>query len=215
MIIAVDGPAAAGKGTLTRRLAEYFDLAVLDTGLLYRATGAKLLRQGEAPSDHQAATRAARDLSFTDIQDADLRTEEIGRAASLVAAIPAVRAALIEYQRSFAKNPPEGKGGSVLDGRDIGTIVCPDASYKIFLSASPEVRARRRVKELRARGIEAIYSVVLRDMEKRDALDKSREISPLMPAGDALRLDTSGLDADAVFARVLDHIQPRNRVRPT
>ncbi len=215
MIIAVDGPAAAGKGTLTRRLAEYFDLAVLDTGLLYRASAAKLLGRGDDPADHPAAVRAARALTLTDIQDPGLRAEEVGAAASLIGAIPEVRAALLDYQRAFADHPPGGKSGAVLDGRDIGTVVCPDAPHKVFLSASPEVRARRRVKELRERGIEAIHSVVLRDMEKRDSLDKSRGISPLVPAGDALKLDTSDLDADAVFARVLDHIQPGNRVRST
>ncbi len=214
MIIAVDGPAASGKGTLTRRLADHFDLALLDTGLLYRAVGAKLLGRGEDPADRQAAIRTAAELGPTDMERDGLRTEEVGQAASLVAAIAEVRAALLAYQRSFAESPPGGKPGAVLDGRDIGTVVCPDADHKFFLAASAEVRARRRVKELRERGLEAIYSDVLRDMEKRDAQDKSRDISPLMPAGDALELDTSDLDADAVFARVLDHIQPGNGIRP-
>jgi cytidylate kinase len=209
LIIAVDGPAAAGKGTLTRRLAEHFDLACLDTGRLYRATGARLLALGADPADAHAAPRAARSLTPADLEAPDLRNEETAEAASKVAAIPAVRAALLAFQRDFATRPPGGKRGAILDGRDIGTVVCPDAPHKIFLTASVEVRALRRVKELRERGVEAIHSRVLRDMEKRDALDKSRGISPLKPAGDALELDTSDLDADAVFAAALDHIQSR------
>ena len=211
MIIAIDGPAAAGKGTLARRLAEHFGLARLDTGLLYRAVGLKTLRGGADPSDVEAAVRAAGSLSPSDIADEALRGEEAAAAASKVGAIAAVRAVMLDFQRSFARTPPGGAAGAVIDGRDIGTQVCPDADVKIFVSAGPEVRAERRLKELRARGVDAIHGRVLQDMKERDARDAKRDVAPLKPAEDAFVLDTGDVDADAVFAAALDFITSRNR----
>ena len=207
MIIAIDGPAAAGKGTLARRLAEHFGLARLDTGLLYRAVGLKTLRGGADPSDAAAAVRAARSLAPTDLTGDALRSEEAATAASQVGAIAAVRAVMLEFQRSFAHTPP----GAVIDGRDIGTQVCPDADVKLFVTARLEVRARRRLKELRDRGLDAIHGRVLQDMKKRDARDVERDVAPLKPAEDAFVLDTGDMDADAVFAAALDFITSRNR----
>ncbi|MBT3989769.1 MAG: (d)CMP kinase [Rhodospirillaceae bacterium] len=205
MLIAVDGPAAAGKGTLTRKLAEHFDLARLDTGLIYRAVSLKALELGD-PSDEKIAVAAAEGLSFSDLDLAGLRDEAAGNAASKVAAIPAVRDILLIFQRNFAANPPNGKKGAVLDGRDIGTVVCPEAPYKLFIDASAEVRADRRYKELQERGDEAIRSAILRDIIDRDERDRSRTVAPLEPAKDAKVLDTSDLDADAVFAAALNFI---------
>ena len=205
MLIAVDGPAAAGKGTLTRKLAEHFDLARLDTGLIYRAVGLKALELGD-PSDEKIAVAAAEGLSFSDLDLAGLRDEAAGNAASKVAAIPAVRDILLIFQRNFAANPPNGKKGAVLDGRDIGTVVCPEAPYKLFIDASAEARADRRYKELQERGDEAIRSAILRDIIDRDERDRSRTVAPLEPAKDAKVLDTSDLDADAVFAAALNFI---------
>lgn len=207
MIIAIDGPAAAGKGTLARRLARHFGLAVLDTGLLYRAVGLKVVRQGDDPSDAAAAAAAAQGLGPGDLEVSDLRGEAVAAAASKVAAIPAVRAALLDFQKNFADHPPGSAKGAVLDGRDIGTVVCPDADAKIFITASVEVRARRRLKELRDRGLEAIPSRVLHDMKERDARDSGRHAAPLVPAKDAFVLDTSDVDAAQAFAAALDHIK--------
>ncbi len=211
MIIAIDGPAAAGKGTLAKRLAEHFGLALLDTGLLYRAVGMKLVRAGFDPEDAEAATEAARGLGPADLEAGDLRGDEAAQAASKVAAVPGVRAALLDFQRGFAAAPPDGAKGAVLDGRDIGTVVCPDADGKFFINAGVEVRAARRVKELQERGLEAIYARVLDDMKERDARDQGRGVSPLKPAEDAFRIDTSDLDADQVFAAALDHISAQLR----
>jgi cytidylate kinase len=207
VIIAIDGPAAAGKGTLARRLAEHFGLVMLDTGLLYRAVGLKVLGGGADPSDAEVAVRAARSLSPSDLEGAALRSEEAALAASKVGAIAGVRAVLLEFQRSFANTPP----GAVIDGRDIGTQVCPDADVKIFVTARPEVRARRRLKELRDRGVDAIHGRVLQDMKERDARDVERDVAPLKPAEDAFVLDTGDMDADAVFATALDFITSRDR----
>jgi len=210
MIIAIDGPAAAGKGTLARRLAARLNLAYLDTGSIYRAVGLKVLRAGGDPGDPAAAEAAARALTAEELfalqDDPDLRSEATGTAASQVAAQTAVRAALLEFQRTFAARPPGGAAGAVLDGRDIGTVVCPDADYKFFITASMEERARRRVKELRDKGIDVIESVVLQDMKDRDARDAQRAVAPLRPADDAIVVDTSELDADAAFAAVLSRI---------
>ncbi len=215
MIIAIDGPAAAGKGTLARRLADHFSLALLDTGLLYRATGLKVMGAGGDPADAGAAAAAARALDPEDLKNPDLRADGAASAASKVAVIPEVRAALLEFQRDFAKNPPNSGPnevkGAVIDGRDIGTVVCPGADVKLFITASAEVRAERRLKELQERGLEAIYARVLQEMKERDARDSNRDTAPLKPAGDAFVLDTSGMDAEAVFAKALDHIQQRNR----
>jgi cytidylate kinase len=206
MIIAIDGPAAAGKGTLARRLAEHLGLAYLDTGLIYRAVGKKVMDAGADAEDAEAAEAHARALKAADLQADGLRTDEVAQAASKVSAVPGVRAALLEFQRDFAAYPPGGAKGAVLDGRDIGTVVCPDADVKLFVTASTEVRAERRLKELRDRGLEAIYARVLEDMKERDARDSSRAASPLEPATDAHQLDTSTLDADQVFARALQII---------
>jgi CMP/dCMP kinase len=206
MIVAVDGPAAAGKGTLARRLAAHFDFAFLDTGLLYRATAMHLAEAGKRASDVEAAEAAAKLVTAADIGDKRLRGEAVGQLASAVAAIPAVRAALLQFQRDFAAAPAGGKAGAVLDGRDIGTVVCPEAQAKIFVTASVEERARRRVKELRERGVEAIYGAVLQDMQDRDARDSQRRTSPLRPADDAFVLDTTDLDADSAFAAARDYV---------
>ncbi|MEK9679730.1 MAG: (d)CMP kinase [Rhodospirillaceae bacterium] len=211
MVIAVDGPAAAGKGELTRRLAAHFNLVRLDTGLIYRAVGLKVLDDAGGPADEATAVAAAKSLSFTELDNPDLRGERAAGAASKVAAIPDVRAVLLEFQRDFAANPPDGSAGVILDGRDIGTVVCPDAPTKIFLTASVEVRADRRVKELQQRGEEAIQTRILRDMQDRDTRDKSRSVAPLEPAKDAFVLDTSELDADAAFAAALYYIASQKR----
>jgi len=210
MIIAIDGPAAAGKGTLARRLADHFDLALLDTGLLYRAVGMNLVRAGADPDDAAKAAEAARNLKPEDLEAGDLRDDAAADAASRVSAVPDVRAALLDFQRSFAAEPPGGTRGAVLDGRDIGTVVCPDAESKLFVTASPEVRAERRYLELRERGLDAIHGRVLADMKERDARDSERTVSPLEPAKDAFLLDTSDLDADQVFAAALDFINWNN-----
>ena len=209
MIIAIDGPAASGKGTLARRLADHLGYALLDTGLLYRAVGMKVVRAGGDAADAEAATAAARDLAAGDLEAADLRSDTAASAASKVGAIPAVRAALLDFQRTFAAHPPGGADGAVLDGRDIGTVVCPDADAKLFVTASVEVRAERRLKELRARGLEAIHSRVLQEMKERDSRDASRAVAPLEPAKDAFVLDTSALDPDAVFAEALAFVKAR------
>ena len=212
MIIALDGPAASGKGTLARRLAEAFNLAYLDTGSLYRATGVATLRAGGDPSNEADAVKAAKSLDITQFSPADLRTEAAGVAASQVAFIPAVRAALLDFQRNFAKNPPAGKAGVVLDGRDIGTVVCPDADIKIFVEADLETRVRRRVKELQERAENIIEARVVRaDMEARDARDKDRSVAPLKAATDAFLLDTSNMTADEAFAKVKAYIDPKKR----
>ncbi|MBM3732836.1 MAG: (d)CMP kinase [Acidimicrobiia bacterium] len=209
MIVAIDGPAGSGKGTLAKRLAAHFGFAHLDTGLIYRAVGHAMLRAGLDPEDTAAAERAAKALDPAMFADPALRGDEAANAASKVSAIPAVRAALLEFQRRFAASPPGGAKGVVLDGRDVGTVVCPDAQVKLFLTATPEVRAERRVKELRERGLEAIYARVLQDLNERDARDRARAVAPLIPAKDALVLDTSTLDADAVFDLALRHIAAR------
>ena len=205
--IAVDGPAASGKGTLARRLADHFGLNHLDTGGLYRAVAVRVLRQGGDPADEASGETAAQNLETQDLEAPNLRAEEVGQAASIVSAHPKVRAALLIYQRDFAATPP----GAVLDGRDIGTVVCPNADIKLFISAAVAVRAKRRVKELQERGLEAIYARVLEDMKERDARDQARAVSPLEPAKNAYPLDTSDLDADQVFERVLEYISSRNQ----
>lgn len=206
LVVAVDGPAAAGKGELTRRLARHFNLARLDTGLLYRAVGWAVLQANGDPADEGAALAKAKALMAADLENPELRSEAAGSAASKVAAIPPVRTQLIDFQRYFANNPPGGTAGAVLDGRDIGTVICPDANAKLFITATAEIRAERRLKELQAKGAEAIRSAVLRDMMERDARDAQRSVAPLEPAKDAFVLDTSDMDADAVFAAAVDFI---------
>lgn len=211
-VIALDGPAAAGKGTLARKLAAHFGYAYLETGLLYRAVGIKVLRSRGDPADRDAAVKAAQELSAEDLKDeASLRTDEAANAASLVAAIPEVRKLLVNFQRDFAARPPGGAKGAVIDGRDIGTVVCPDAWVKFFVTAGLEARANRRLKELRERGITGIPSRVLRDMQDRDARDCQRDTAPLRMADDAILLDTTELNADETFAAALKSIEARGK----
>ena len=199
MIIALDGPAASGKGTLARRLAAHFGLPHLDTGLLYRATARALIEAGERLDNEPRAVAAARGLALTDFAEEQLRGREMGEAASVVGAMPAVRAALLETQRVFAQRP----GGAVLDGRDIGTVICPDADVKIFVTASPETRANRRALELAGRGEKVDYAAVLDDIRKRDERDSRRSSAPLLAAPDAVVLDTTNLDIQAAFQAAL------------
>jgi CMP/dCMP kinase len=199
MIIAIDGPAASGKGTLARNLARHFGLPHLDTGLLYRATARALMDAGHDLADQAAAVAAARGLALTGFDDNLLRGREMAEAASIVAAIPEVRAALVELQRGFARSP----GGAVLDGRDIGTVICPEACPKIFVTASVDARATRRSLELSAQGEKADYAAVLADIVRRDERDKNRAAAPLMAAKDAVVLDTTTLDAGAAFQAAL------------
>ena len=196
MIIAIDGPAASGKGTLAKRLARSFGLPHLDTGLLYRATARAVLRAGRALSDVEAAVAAAAALDLHYLDEDALRGKDMGEAASLVAALPAVRAALMAAQRGFAGAP----AGAVLDGRDIGTVVCPEADAKIFVTASAEARARRRVLELEGRGENVDPAAVLADILRRDARDSGRSAAPLNAADDAVTLDTTALGIEAAFA---------------
>jgi cytidylate kinase len=199
MIIAIDGPAASGKGTIARRIAAHYRLPHLDTGLLYRATAAALIAEDRDLYDEAAAVAVARGLGLTDFNEATLRTRQMGEAASVVAAMPRVRAALIEAQRAFAARP----GGAVLDGRDIGTVICPDADVKVFVTASPAARAQRRALELIQRGERADYNAILADINRRDARDSNRAVAPLRPAHDAVTLDTTNLGIDAAWAEAL------------
>jgi cytidylate kinase len=199
MIIAIDGPAASGKGTLAKRLARAFGLPHLDTGLLYRATARAVLDAGASLEDVEAAVRAARKLDIDQVDEARLRGKDMGEAASIVAAAPAVRAALVDMQRRFARRP----GGAVLDGRDIGTVICPDADAKIFVIASAEERARRRVMEFQSRGEAVDSAVVLADIRRRDERDSGRSAAPLKPSEDAVVLDTTTLDVEAAYAEAL------------
>ena len=205
-IVAIDGPAASGKGTLARRLAERFGLAHLDTGKLYRATGFLVLDAGGDPADPAAALEAAKRVDPALLADKRLLAEAVAAAASVVAAIAEVRAALLAFQRDFACHPPPPARGAILDGRDIGTIVCPDAVVKLFITASTEARAERRVRELRGRGETAIYGDVLQDMKERDARDSLRRVAPLAAAPDATTIDTTRLDADQVFEQASEII---------
>ena len=209
IVVAIDGPAAAGKGTLARRIAGHFGFAYLDTGLLYRAVGYKAVVSGADVENEAAATAIAESLQAGDLESEALRSDDAAVAASRVAALPAVRQALLDFQRRFAAEPPDGAPGAVLDGRDIGSVVCPRADVKLFVTASLEERARRRVKELRQRGIEAKEERVLADMRERDARDSSRSIAPLEPVDEATIIDSSGLDTDAVFRLALSAIANR------
>lgn len=208
MIITVDGPAAAGKGTLARRLADELGFDFLDTGALYRAVGLKVMRSGKNPADPAAALDAANNLDLDLLADPALRSEAAGNAASLVAAQPPVRAALLDFQRDFARNPP-GSQGAVLDGRDAGTVVCPDAEVKFYITATVEARARRRQRELQAKGQAAIWEPILQDMQDRDARDSRRDVAPLKPAADAVVIDTTDLSADQVFEQALAIVEAK------
>ena len=198
MVIAIDGPAASGKGTLARRLAAHYALPHLDTGLLYRAVGARCLADGRL-DDEAASVEAALRLDVSALDPDALRTAELGEAASVVAARPGVRAALLDLQRRFAAQT----GGAVLDGRDIGTVICPDAPAKLFVTARPEVRAERRFRELTGRGEAISYNAVLADILKRDERDSGRSSAPLLKADDVVLLDTSDLGIEAAFAAAL------------
>ncbi len=212
MIVAIDGPSASGKGTLARRLAQELGFAFLDTGLLYRAVGAAVLAAGADPGEEAVALEAARALELKDLDAGGLRREAAGQAGSAVAAIPAVRQALLGLQRRFAAAPPGGAAGAVLDGRDIGTVVCPEADVKLFVSASPAARARRRHKELLERGEASIYARVVQELRERDSRDSERAAAPLRPAPDAVVLDTTDLDAEEAFRAALDIVASKRSV---
>ena len=204
VVVAVDGPAAAGKGTLARRLAREMGLPYLDTGLLYRAVARRVLLGGGLPTDPAAAEAAARGLEASDLERGDLRGPDVDQGASQVAAQPAVRDALLDFQRDFA-----ARRGGVMDGRDIGTVVCPDARVKLFVTASPEARARRRWLERAGRGETVPLEEVAAEMALRDARDSARDVAPMRPAEDALLLDTTALDAEAAFREAWTLVQAR------
>jgi CMP/dCMP kinase len=203
MIIAIDGPAASGKGTLAKRLAVHYGLRHLDTGLIYRAVAHALISQGVALGDEAAAVAAAHGLDPATFDDPALKSHQVGSAASIVSAIPNVRAALVEFQRQFAAKPP----GAVLDGRDIGTVICPGADVKIFVVADPKVRALRRTLEARARGEAADEAAVLADILARDERDQNRAVAPLKPASDAYLLDNSHLDIEGGVRAAIDIVE--------
>jgi CMP/dCMP kinase len=207
MIIAIDGPAASGKGTLGKRLAAHYRLRHLDTGLLYRAVAKAVLDAGRNPTDREAAIAAAKALDPGKFDEAALKAYAIGEAASVVSAVPEVRAALLDFQRTFAATPP----GAVLDGRDIGTVICPNADVKIFVTASPEVRATRRARELTGRGERVDEAGVLADILARDERDRSRATAPLMQAKDAHLLDTTSLDIEGAFAAAVKLVDGRRQ----
>ena len=206
-IIAIDGPAASGKGTLAKKIAAHFNFAYLDTGSLYRAVALSLLQAGAAPEDEAAALHAATILDMRRLGEADiataLRRPETGSAASIVAAMPAVRAQILQAQRDFAATPPDGQAGAVLDGRDIGTVVCPDARDKLFVTARPEIRAERRWKELQAQPQAPDFETVLADIRIRDDRDMNRATAPLQKAKNAHLLDTSDLSIEQAFDAAL------------
>jgi len=203
MIIAIDGPAASGKGTLGKKLAAHYGLRHLDTGLIYRAVAKSLLEAGRRPDDTEAAIAVAQTLDPSSFDEAALKGPAVGEAASVVSAIPEVRAALIAFQRDFAARPP----GAVLDGRDIGTVICPDADVKIFVTATPEVRAARRAAEYRAAGRQIDDATVLADILKRDERDSGRAAAPLRQAPDAHLLDTTNMDISSAIRAAIDIVE--------
>jgi cytidylate kinase len=207
MIIAIDGPAASGKGTLGKRLAERYGLRHLDTGLIYRAVAKALLDAGAKLDDPARALAAAKALDPTRFDEVALKAYAVGEAASVVSAIPEVRATLVALQRDFAATPP----GAVLDGRDIGTVICPQAQVKIFVTASPQERAHRRARELAARGEAVEEAAVLADILRRDERDRSRSVAPLKPAADAHLLDTTHLDIEAAVRAAVDIVEAAGR----
>jgi CMP/dCMP kinase len=203
MIITIDGPAASGKGTLARRIAAHFKLPHLDTGLLYRAVGERMLRDGVPLDNAAVASKIAASIEVAKLDRKVLSTDRVSDAASKVAAIPEVRAALLKLQQDFARQP----GGAVLDGRDTGTVIAPNADRKLFITASPEVRATRRFKELAEQGSSISYEQVLADIKKRDERDQNRAVAPLKPAPDAVLLDTTNLDIEAAFQEALSVVR--------
>jgi len=204
IVIAVDGPAASGKGTIARALASHFGLPHMDTGLLYRAVALNLWRWGGDPSSEFEALRACAQIDFS-LDDPELRSEPVSKIASAISAYPSVRTALLERQQEFAQQP----GGAVLDGRDIGSVVAPHADVKLFVTARPEVRAQRRVRELLERGMSAHYEDVLADIRSRDERDSKREVAPLKQADDAIVLDTSELDVEEAKAEALKLVRQK------
>ena len=207
MIIAIDGPAASGKGTLGKKLAAHFGLRHLDTGLLYRAVAKAVMDAGPPYDDASKAVAAAKALDPARFDEAVLKSHAVGEVASIVSAIPEVRKVLVVLQRSFAATPP----GAVIDGRDIGTVICPDAPVKIFVTASPEVRARRRTYEYAAQGQAADEATVLADILRRDERDTTRKVAPLKPAADAHILDTTQMDIDSAFRAAVDLVEKAKR----
>lgn len=200
IVIAIDGPAASGKGTLSRRIANHLDIPFLDTGRIYRAAAIKLVYDDKDPQDKAAAIDAASRLRAEDLANPQLRQEKVGKIASIISAYPEVREILLQFQRDFASR----EEGAVLDGRDIGTVVCPDAELKLFITASIEARARRRYQELTGQGIEVNYQSVLQDLQDRDRRDSERDAAPLEAAKDAVVIDTSDMTAEEVFIKVKD-----------
>lgn len=212
-VIAIDGPAASGKGTLARKVAEALGYALLDTGALYRGVALTMIRAGIDLGDAEAAAATARALTAADIDrlthDPALRLDETASGASRVSAVPGVRQALLDFQRDFAANPPGGLPGAVLDGRDIGTVICPDAPVKLFVTASVEVRARRRFAELQTRGEDPDFADVLADMQARDDRDTKRAVAPLVPASDAVIIDNSDMTPQQVLDAALDVVRTK------
>lgn len=213
LIIAIDGPAVSGKGTLARALADSLGFACLDTGATYRVAARMLLESGGDPADERAAVAAARAaasaMTMSALSDPAIRTEAVSQATSKICVFPGVREALTDWQRRFAADPPGEAAGVVLDGRDIGTVVCPGADFKFYVTASPEIRARRLIQKLQLPADEVTYSAVLADLRERDARDSTRENAPLRAAEGAILLDTSVLSADGVLGVVLGHIRQR------
>lgn len=203
MIIAIDGPAASGKGTLAKRLAAHYGFRHLDTGVIYRAVAHALLSAGADLQDEAAAVRAAQAIDPETFDNPALKSQNVGTAASVVSAIPRVREVLLEFQRQFAASPP----GAVLDGRDIGTVICPDAEVKIYVVADPKVRAQRRTLEARGRGEEADEAVILADILARDERDQNRPVAPLKQAEDAYLLDNSNLDIEGGVRAAIDIVE--------
>jgi cytidylate kinase len=209
VVIAIDGTAACGKGTLARLLAKHYGFAHLDSGALYRLVALGVLDAGGNPQNEAEAVHAAGALDLSYAGDPKIRSDEVGKAASQVAAIPAVRSALFAFQREFAAHPPGNSRGAVIDGRDIGTVIAPDATAKLYIDAAPEVRAERRRRELSGLGMNRAHADILRELNARDAADRSRPISPLKRAGDADLLDTTDLGIEAAFAAALALVDPK------
>ena len=209
MIVAIDGPAASGKGTIAKKLAEYFNLSYLDTGILYRAVALQMLTKGMNEKDSQSAEKVARQVSIDSIDHTGIRTRAVSNLASKIATIPGVREELLDRQRRFAQNPDPGKDGAILDGRDIGTVVCPHADFKIFIMADLEIRAKRRWKELLQSDPTVIYCEVLEEMRSRDERDTNRKDAPLAVTSGALVIDTSNKSIDVSFNEAKNWILSR------
>ena len=209
MIVAIDGPAASGKGTIAKKLAEYFNLSYLDTGILYRAVALQMLTKGMNEKDSQSAEKAARQVSIASIDHTEIRTRAVSDLASKIATISGVREELLDRQRRFAQNPDPGKDGAILDGRDIGTVVCPHADFKIFIMADLEIRAKRRWKELLQSDPTVIYCEVLEDVRSRDERDTNRKDASLAVTSGALVIDTSNKSIDVSFNEAKDWILSR------